>query len=70
MSSNGIDKRYARIEILPDWIFYIELFPIGLPDISHTVDSRGDRSVRHAADGRAEVEQCQANALSDDHGKP
>lgn len=54
---NRIDEGDARGKILVDPVFNpLELIPIGVPDVRHRMNRGGDRTLWHAADGRAAEE--------------
>ena len=57
MRRDGINKRDTGGQIEVDPIFNsLELTPIGIPDVRHRVNRGGDRTLWHAADGRAAKE--------------
>ena len=54
MGRDRIDEGHTGIKIFSNPTFDpVQFVSIRLPDVCHTMDGRGDRSVRHAADGRA-----------------
>jgi hypothetical protein len=54
---NRIDEGDARGKILVDPVFDpLKLITIGVPDVCHRMNRGGDRTLRHAADGRAAEE--------------
>jgi hypothetical protein len=54
---NRIDEGDARGKILVDPVFdSLKFIPIGVPDVRHRMNRGGDRTLWHAADGRAAEE--------------
>lgn len=57
MGGDGIDECHTGIEVRPGLVFHpLQFIAVRLPDVRHVVDSGGDWTLRHAADGRAEEE--------------
>ena len=57
VGGDGIDECHTGIEVRPDLAFHpLQFITVRLPDVRHVVDSGGDWTLRHAADGRAEGE--------------
>jgi hypothetical protein len=64
MGPDRVDESDARVEVFPDLMFHpIEFMAIGVPDIRHALDGRNRRTLRHAADGRAEQEKKSSELL-------
>src|SRR5262249_3096369 len=65
MGGDGIDQCDAGIEVFSDLILNShQLVAVRLPDVRHAVDARDNRSVWHAADGRAEQETMSRESRS------
>src|SRR6267143_1102688 len=57
MGGDGIDEYHTGIEVRPSLAFHpLQFIMVRLPDVRHAVDSGGDWTLGHAADGRAEEE--------------
>src|SRR5262245_6306549 len=65
MGGDGIAQSDARIEVFSDlFLNSPQLVAERLPDVRHAVDAQGNRTVWHAADGRAEQETMSRESRS------